>query len=191
MDSNSVLPEAANKISKEVTKFQLIRTKIEDPSYGYLKMFPDHMQFLESEACIESVNEVLKIIGRYKETGVDLNMAEFNKDITVLSSHLMYISAKVGELQGMAAHAENIKKIVRSRNIVEAKHIAEEGNLKLTDGEADNLSRVLSEDSYLELAKLDTALRFLSNILFNGKFFCEMLNNVANRYNRELLNSQQ
>lgn len=190
MASDNLVQETAANVSKEMTRFQLIQSKITDPTHGYLKFFPDHMQFLESEACMESVNEVLNIISRYKDSGVDLNMAEFNKDITVLSAHLMYISAKVGELQGMVSHAENNKKIIRSRNIVEAKHIAEQESTKLTDGEADNLSRVLSEDSYLELAKLDTALRFLSNILFNGKFFCEMLNHVANRYNREFLNHQ-
>lgn len=182
---DSEIKETATKVTKELTKFDHIRAKITDPTFGYLKMFPDHMQFLESEACIESVTAVITIIQRYKDAGIDLHMTEFDKDIVVLSSHLMYISAKVGELQGMASHAENLKKIIRSRNIIEAKTWAEEKSTKLTDGEADNLSRVLSEDSYLELARIDTALRYLSNILFNGKFFCEMLNNVANRYNRE------
>jgi len=186
MDSDSSVKEVAVKVAVEMTRFDAIKAKISDPTYGYLKMFPDHMQFLESEGCMESVDAVLEIIARYKDMGVDLNVSEFNKDITVMSAHLMYISATVGELQGMVAHAENLRKIIRSRNIVEAKNIAEQEGTKLTDGEADNLSRVMSELSYLELSKLDTALRFLSNVLFNGKFFCEMLNGVANRYSREM-----
>lgn len=137
-------------------------------------------EYLETEGIMDSVSKILEVINNYKTiTEVDISSA--NIDLLTISSHLVYVTTKLGELNGEISKQEDIKKLTRSRYIVEAKSMAESEDSKISDTEADNLSRVLSEDTYHDLSLLITVQGFLTNLMFNSRNFCDMLNNVCNR----------
>lgn len=178
----SIATNLDKNIKKEAKTFRIKdiveKLKASDISFKSPYSFLD---YLEDSGIISSINSVLSIIGKYKETEYDIIISEVDRDLTVLTSQLIYIGTKLGEVQGNVVRLENLKKMTRSKYIIEAIKKAEEHNDKISYAEADSISRVLSEDSYIELDMLTTVEKYLTNLMFNTRFFCETLNNIAYR----------
>lgn len=182
IDANLKSEAKKSRIKDVVKKLSQLEISFKSP-YTFLN-------YLEDQGIIDSINVILSIIGRYKEDKYELILPEANKDLIVLSSQLIYIGTKLGEVQGNAVRLEDLKKITRSKYIVEAISNAEESGSKLSHAEADDISRVLSEESYTELNLLTTVEKYLTNLMFNTRFFCDKLDNIAKRIAKEEYGTQ-
>lgn len=188
--SNESVSNVATKIEtdlkKEAKKLRIkdIIEKISKSNVQFKSPY-NFLDYLEESGMLDSINSVLNIIGRYKDSEYESTIDELNKDLAILSSHLIYIGTKLGEVQGNVVRLENIKKLTRSKYIVEAIKTAEETYDKISYQEADSISRILSEDSYIELDMLGTVEKYLTNLMFNTRFFCQTLDNIAKRMIRD------
>lgn len=134
---------------------------------------------------LDILQRCLSIINKYL-SGEDITLPDLNRDILKLSAMLINISAQIGWSQISTEHAESVKKMSRSKYFIKAKHFADELNMKLTDTEADSLSREFCEEEYLHLNKSASVSKILTNFFYSLKSFVEVLNSLANRMMREM-----
>lgn len=140
---------------------------------------PEYQEVISKETfeCIDSILEILSHYGRDHE--FDITTA--NKDIMVLAALEVYLSMEVGKLQGMSSDYESFRKIHAADRFISSKRAAESISVKITDAEADNIARSVSNKHYKAATEMETASRVLWCFYQAVSHFIDMLNNCANR----------
>lgn len=168
------------------SKFDIAAESISDPTHGLLNKSLDFHEYLSSHGITDSIDEILRIAKVYTKGSSEATLDNINNDSIILASHLIFISIKLGELKGKLSFIENNKNFVRSKNTIHIKKSAENINVKTTDAEADNLSRVISQPIYNEIGIINTSVEYLTNLMYSGRSLQDTLNNVGHRLIKEM-----
>jgi hypothetical protein len=171
-----VLKEAAREYvenSEEYRKMQAI--------------FPKrYAEILEDEDIRDECLAALAIVDKYRASDYDADITTLSKDAEMLSALAVRIGMLAAQFIGLSNDAESRRKMAKSQYFNAIKSSAERKKLKITDSEADHISRTMSLDFYSYLSDLGSYSAILNNFYYSIRSFAELLLSNANRQAREL-----
>jgi len=181
------MPEQQEKVTKTIADI------IEDISYIETTKHPSIKQYLDTNY-FEQLNEAVKLIKSYNNS--DYELSKMSHDILILSAIHVSTAEMIGYLQGYARHAEDSRKVTKSKYAIALKKKRDELedihniNIKLTESEIDDASRSLSSDQYLVAADAETMSHMARSIWYSIGDFIKVLNSAINRSQAELFHSK-
>ena len=122
---------------------------------------------------------------KYKDGDFERFMPEIESDLIKLSAGILRISTLVGYMKGNAQHADDIRRVLRSRYHLQAREIAEDLNIKLTEASAESISRVAAKEQYKYHGEAAISHEMLSSRYFSAMAFVRVLEGVAQRPQHE------
>ena len=131
------------------------------------------------------VGRVHEIVKRYQEHGFGANLSTAGDDLIELSGLLVTLAEPLGFLEGAFEEAEEIRKLALSAFYLEAKKYRVDG-WKLTDRDAENIARRLSQPYIKQAGKTAIYARMLRNLWYGLRSFVDMLNASIMRAGSEL-----
>ena len=194
MSSEHPIPEPVQEAAKDVIKkapkkdvknVALILEQCKKLSITYTSDL-SFQDYLEAEGILDTIGSILSIVNLYTSGETELELTLANKNIVILSSQLIYIGTKLGEVEGQISKLESTKKLTRARYLIEAKKESSNAGFKISNEEADSISRLLCEEKYYQIDLLIVVKGFLTNLMYNTRNFVEMLNKVCDRTLKEL-----
>ena len=145
-----------------------------------LKYTQPEYQDVISKETFECIDKILSIVSYYG-TGQDIDITLANSHLMMLAALEVNISMEVGRLQGMASDYESFRKIHAADRFIGSKRAAESISVKITDAEADNIARSISNKHYKAATEMETASRVLWCFYQAVSHFIDTLNHCANR----------
>lgn len=128
----------------------------------------------------EVIGEALEIIQRYKEEGLP-DMAVAHADAQKLQALVVYLSVFLGRAQSNFGHLERSIDGVRAEHFVRAKQAAQDSGVRLTDMDAKEIARAMSNDHIAAVGIAEVYFRHLYNIYMALVGFVQVLDHTASR----------
>lgn len=152
---------------------------------------------IEHYLCIETyfsqINEAVRIIRSYTDAANMYDVARMSQDVIILSAIHVSAAEMIGYVQGYARRAEDNRKVTKSQYAIDIKRkrdqIERENgvNIKITEQEVDNASRILASNTYIEAADAETISNMTRMAWYAIGDFIKILNAAINRAHQELL----
>lgn len=167
---------------------------IKDIQYIDTFKHPNINEYLDNTRYFEQLNEAVKIIKGY--AGEDKQLAEMSRDLLVLSAIHVSTAEMIGYLQGYARHAEENRKVTKSKYAIAIKRKRDEiesvhkKNIKLTETEIDNASRSLAEECYYLASDAETVSQMSRSMWYSIGDFVKILNASITRSQQELFHGR-
>jgi hypothetical protein len=177
--------DTISKVQIAASRLQRIREEVLKSPPSDRPAPPAYEKVLADSSIGEEVGEALVIIARYREKGFG-SLSDVRDDLAKLVALNVNIGGKVGYLNGLANDADTSRRISKSKTFTQLKSKAEELKVKLTDQEADHLSRSMIKDEYKYNNTLQSSAEIVRTVYYSIKSLTEILNSTANRELREL-----
>jgi hypothetical protein len=174
---------AVEKKKKLDSRLDAIRKKY-TPNVKSLQLKqPEYQAAFENDRVQETINKIEKILGRY--TASTITLEQGNKDVITLSALLVNLSIDIGNAQGLSTHFEHNRKTAYAEAFTDIIQIAEEDGLKISNAEAENISRSVSKEATEIAAQAEMTSRVMTYMYYAAKSFVDILNSTLNRMSRE------
>lgn len=184
-DPGQQITELGKEVKNRLEKVSELLSKQDGLKYTQ----PEYQEAISKET-FECIDRILEIVSHYGNDH-DIDISSANKDLMVLAALEVYISMEVGKLQGMASDYDSFRKIHAADRFIQSKRAAENASVKITDAEADNIARAISNKHYKAATEMETASRVLWCFYQAVSQFIDTLNNCANREIRLLKHDYQ
>lgn len=154
---------------------------------------PTIEHYLSIESYFSQINEAVRIIRSYSDGTHAYDIARMNEDLIILSAIHVSAAEMIGYVQGYARRAEDNRKVTKSQYAINIKKKRdqierEQGvNVKVTEQEVDNASRVLASQTYIEAADAETISNMTRMAWYAIGDFIKILNAAINRSHQELM----
>jgi len=181
------MPEQKEKITKTISDI------ISEVGYIDTIKHPSIRQYLDTDY-FQQLNEAVKIIKGYSDQQYELG--RMSQDILILSAIHVSTAEMIGYLQGYARHAEDSRKVTKSKYAIALKKKRDELedihdiNIKITEAEIDDASRSLASDQYLIASDAETMSHMARSLWYSIGDFIKILNSAINRSQAELFHSK-
>lgn len=190
MSSKEELKEQADKVeeigTQVISRLDRITQRLQSKNIGSILIdIPEYQEIFNDKDISELIDRISSAIKGYQEEDFDLDPVIGTRDELLLSALLVNLSIKAGTLQGMSTHGELNRKTVMAQNFVQAVSSAEEEDVKITNAEAEAISRSSSIDATFLAAQTELSSRVLMNFLFAARHFVEILDSALNRSSRQ------
>ena len=160
--------------------------------------FPSIDSYLSVGDYFIQMHEGLKIVKKYQNGESSYDIALMNQDLLHLSAIHVSLGELIGYLQGWARFSEDQRKITKSDYAFKIKKQRDllinssdqSQNLKITESEIDNFSRVLAKDTYIQAADAEVISRMMSQAWYSMGDFIKVLNSSIGRLHQELYTRQ-
>ena len=171
---------------KAMNSLKRIKRRLSEQSIDNSDMNPpSYHEVLMDESHWEDISFIYTIMEKYKDGDFERFMPEIESDLIKLSAGILRISTLVGYMKGNAQHADDIRRVLRSRYHLQAREIAEDLNIKLTEASAESISRVAAKDQYKYHGEAAISHEMLSSLYFSAMAFVRVLEGVAQRLQHE------
>jgi hypothetical protein len=127
------------------------------------------------------LDELQAIVDKYKQ-GFDHITAD--SDVTRMAAFLTDLSQELAIYQSQAQHARSEEKRYRNKAYIKAKKTATEEGARVTDLDAEELSKLVTAELSERAANLEFVEKYLYNSFHSIRNFVELLNFVAGRNRR-------
>lgn len=146
---------------------------------------PSYHEALMDESHWDDINFIYLILEKYQNGEFDKFMPDIESDLVSLSAGIVRISTLVGYMKGNAQHADDVRRVLRSKYHIQVKEIAEDLNIKLTEAAAESISRVAAKEQYRYHGEATISHEMLSSLYFSAMAFVRVLEGVAQRFQHE------
>lgn len=133
----------------------------------------------------EEINEAQQIIDMYYTDGWEAHMGRAEFDLGKLSAIMARIGRAAGYLTGSGERFEDVERAVRAGCYTELKEIRDEHGVRVSDKDADEVSRALSAKFVAKYAKAPVVGRMVLNFWFAARKFIDVLEGIIMRNRSE------
>jgi len=182
--------DAAKKGEEAVGRLHSIRAaalaKAHESAASSMGSLPSDLdEILARQEFHEELAEALTVVETYRRVGWELDIHALGMDALRLAAIGARLSTIVGYFQGLAADADNRRRVMKSQNFVDLKNSAETLGAKITDGETDHLSRSMTAEAYGYLSDMETTSKILTHFYYSIRHLAELLDNNATRESKQ------
>ena len=176
-DATKILPTKNKRLTARVQEF--VRKRME--STDYTLPLPPYDVILHDNQYWAVLEDCLRIVERYRQTGYDPNSARADQDLMRLWGNLAHLGGVVGYLSASVDHADSARKMNRSKAYIAVKEARDELGIHLTDSDATEMARLASEPMDKNKQYLNLMARTIRDSFYAIRHFAEELGRITNR----------